>query len=524
MSDSAWWRNAVFYEIYVRSFADGDGDGVGDLPGIRSRLRHVADLGVDALWLTPFYPSPQADHGYDVADYCDVDPLFGTLDDFDGLLSDAHALGLKVTIDIVPNHTSNQHPWFLQAVADGPGAPSRERYFFRPPRGERPPNNWRSTFGGSAWTTAGDGECYLHLFAPEQPDLNWRHPDVAREFERILRFWLDRGVDGFRIDVAHGLFKAPGLPDQHSDLPPDLMAETAPDTPMWNQPEVHEVYRDWRRIADGYPGGRPFVGEVWLGDPWAQAAYVRPDELELTFNFRLLKSPWQAGTMRTAIDRSLVALGAVGAPSTWVLSNHDVQRHVTRYGGGTVGLRRARAALLLVLSLPGPVFLYAGEELGLPEADVPDDAKQDPQWRRSHGTKPSRDGCRVPLPWSGRESPYGFSAPGVRPWLPMPASWADLAAATQASDPGSTLCLYRDALRHRAAEAALRDGGPLRWLDSPADTLVHARRSGDAALVCAVNLGEAPTRLPDGEIVLASEPLPEPGWLPPDAAAWVRVG
>jgi alpha-glucosidase len=370
---AAWWRDAVLHEVYVRSFADGTGDGVGDLAGVRQRLAYLAELGVDGLWLTPFYVSPMADHGYDVADPRDVDPLFGDLATFDGLLADAHSLGLRVLVDLVPNHSSDRHPWFAAAVAAGPGSPERARYLFRDGVDGGPPNGWQSTFGGPAWTQVPDGQWYLHLFAPEQPDLNWRHPEVRADYERTIRFWLDRGVDGFRIDVAHGLVKDEGLRDN-----PPVEGEPAFDASaqpyIWDHDEVHEVYRAWRAITDEYEAadGRPraFVAEAWV-EPQRLARYVRPDELHLAFAFSLLLAPWSAAAWRAEIEEALAGTAEHGATATWVLGNHDVVRPVTRYGGGPAGLARARAAALTLLALPGTVFLYQGDELGLPQAEVP---------------------------------------------------------------------------------------------------------------------------------------------------------
>ncbi|MFE5625872.1 alpha-amylase family glycosyl hydrolase [Streptomyces virginiae] len=377
-----WWRDAVIYQVYVRSFADSDGDGIGDLRGVRSRLPHLARLGVDAVWLTPFYVSPQADGGYDVADYRAVDPLFGDLADADELVRAAHGLGLRVIVDVVPNHTSEQHPWFRAALAGEPGA--RERYLFRRGRGadgSLPPNDWESIFGGPAWTRVADGEWYLHLFAPEQPDLDWTHPEVTAEFDSVLRFWLDLGVDGFRIDVAHGMVKADGLPDIGRGAQATLIG--AEPLPFFDQDGVHEIHRSWRRLLDSYEGARIGVAEAWAPSSERLALYVRPDELHQAFNFRFLNCPWDPAAMRTVIDESLSATTAVGAPTTWVLSNHDVVRHVTRYGGGPRGLARARAAAMLMLSLPGSAYLYQGEELGLPEvSDLPPDSRQDPAFRR----------------------------------------------------------------------------------------------------------------------------------------------
>ncbi|MGW2037197.1 alpha-amylase family glycosyl hydrolase [Streptomyces virginiae] len=399
-----WWRDAVIYQVYVRSFADSDGDGIGDLRGVRSRLPHLARLGVDAVWLTPFYVSPQADGGYDVADYRAVDPLFGDLADADELVRAAHELGLRVIVDVVPNHTSEQHPWFRAALAGEPGA--RERYLFRRGRGadgSLPPNDWESIFGGPAWTRVADGEWYLHLFAPEQPDLDWTHPEVTAEFDSVLRFWLDLGVDGFRIDVAHGMVKADGLPDIGRGAQATLIG--AEPLPFFDQDGVHEIHRSWRRLLDSYEGARIGVAEAWAPSSERLALYVRPDELHQAFNFRFLNCPWDPAAMRTVIDESLSATTAVGAPTTWVLSNHDVVRHVTRYGGGPRGLARARAAAMLMLSLPGSAYLYQGEELGLPEvSDLPPASRQDPAFRR---------GRRQQIP-----APAGAPAPGPGPAAP----------------------------------------------------------------------------------------------------------
>jgi alpha-glucosidase len=515
---SPWWRTAVFYEIYVRSYADAGGSGVGDLRGIRAHLDHLADLGVDALWLTPFYPSPMADHGYDVADPRDVDPMFGTLADFDDLLAAAHDRGLRVTVDIVPNHYSSAHPWFVEALAARAGSPARERFVFRDgrgPDGAEPPNNWQSTFGGSAWTRVPDGQWYLHLFAPGQPDLNWCNPQVGDDMERTLRFWLDRGVDGFRIDVAHGLFKAAGLPDNPKGLEPDLMSESAEPTGMWNQPEVHDVYRRWRSVCDGYGHDPVLVGEVWIGDAAEQARYVRPGELHLVFNFRLLFSGWEPAEMAQAIERSTEELQSVGAASTWVLSNHDVVRHPTRYGGGEVGRRRARAALLLVLGLPGAAFLYQGEELGLEEVALPDDALTDPIWESSGHTERGRDGCRVPLPWSGDQPPYGFTT-GDATWLPQPADWAPVTVSAQSGDDASMLVFYRQALVRRPTTVDV--AAPLTW--NRRDRVLDITVAGSPGLRIVVNVGEEPVPLPDGDVVLASDALSD-GMLPADAAVWL---
>ncbi|MGP3964291.1 glycoside hydrolase family 13 protein [Nonomuraea sp. 3N208] len=518
----SWWRGAAIYQVYLRSFADGSGDGVGDLAGLRARLPYLRELGVDALWLTPWYVSPMADAGYDVADYRDIDPLFGTLAEADALISEAHDHRLRVIVDIVPNHTSDRHPWFRAALTGGPGSPERERYHFRDA-----PNDWPSRFGGPAWTRVPDGEWYLHLFDSSQPDLNWEHPDVRAEFESILRFWLDRGVDGFRIDVADRLVKADGLPDLGPD--PDPM-----DQPHADRPEVHEIYRSWRKLLDSYPGERMFVGEIWVSDPARFARYLRPDELHTAFNFPFLRSPWEAGRLRAVIDSTLAAHAPAGAPPTWVLSNHDVTRHVTRYGRSdtgytqrtrdepadlALGTRRGRAAALLTMALPGGVYLYQGDELGLWEVlDIPAELRQDPVTRRTNGAELGRDGCRVPIPWEGAHPPFGFGP--ARTWLPQPPEWRPLTVAAQERDPDSMLSLYRTALRIRGDEPALGDG-TMTWLPAGPDVLAFTR---DPGFACVVNLSRAPIELPaHTRVLLLSGDLAH-GLLPPDTAAWLQQG
>ncbi|MQA93892.1 MAG: DUF3459 domain-containing protein [Streptosporangiales bacterium] len=527
MDQAPWWRNAVVYEVYVRSFLDSSADGVGDLAGVADRVPYLSDLGVDALWLTPFYPSPMADGGYDVADFRGVDPLFGDLAAFDALLATAHRHGLRIIIDLVPNHTSSAHPWFAAALAAPPDSPERDRYIFRAgsgPGGDRPPNNWRSVFGGPAWSRLPDGAWYLHLFAPEQPDLNWRNPEVAEEFAGILRFWLDRGVDGFRIDVAMGLFKDPGLPDIEGD---DIRAKRT-DGPVWNRPELHGLYRTWRRVLDGYDGDRMAVGEIWTDAPAELARYVRPDELHQAFTFDWLRADWSAAEFREVAAGALEATAPVGAANTWVLANHDVVRQVTRFGGGAVGLARARAALLATLALPGSAYLYQGEELGLPEVtDIPEDALQDPIWERSGHRRRGRDGCRVPIPWAEDGVSYGFGPDGVRPWLPMPVTWSPLSVQAQDRDPGSTLNLYRRALRTRRAEPALH-GAEFRWLDLGPDVLAFTRSPDSAGpgLTCVLNCGTEPVPLPPHTEVLLTSTRPgaaADGELPADTAVWLRT-
>ncbi|MFF1406439.1 glycoside hydrolase family 13 protein [Streptomyces sp. NPDC058294] len=537
-----WWRQAVIYQVYPRSFADADGDGLGDLRGITERLNHLATLGVDALWLSPFYPSELADGGYDVADHRDVDPRLGTLDDFDALVTEAHRLGLKVVVDIVPNHTSDRHPWFQEALRAAPGSAARDRYIFRAGRGahgELPPTDWQSLFGGSAWRRVPDGEWYLHLFAPEQPDLNWDNDEVRADFRTTLRFWSDRGVDGFRVDVAHGLAK--DLTEPLRDVghvgasgEEALLMVPPGSHPYWDRDEVHDIYRDWRKVFDAYSPPRTAVAEAWVPGT-RRALYARPDELGQAFNFEYLGAPWDAEELRDVITASLATARAVGASATWVLSNHDVVRHASRLvlppgtdpaawllSGGSApavdpaaGLVRARAATLLMLALPGSAYLYQGEELGLPEvADLPTEVLQDPIWEQTGHVRKGRDGCRVPLPWTTTGPSYGFG-PGAA-WLPQPESFAAYAVEAQAGTEGSTLELYRTALRLRRK---LLEGETLTWTpEAPAGVLDFTR--GDAWR-CVTNLGAGPVPLPPGEVLLSSAPLPVGGGLPPDTTVWL---
>jgi alpha-glucosidase len=526
--------------VYLRSFADSDADGLGDIGGLRAKLSYLTELGVDAIWITPWYPSPMADGGYDVSDYCDIDPRFGTLADADALIADAHARGLRLIIDLVANHTSSEHPWFVAALSAGPGSPQRRRYFFRDGRagGDEPPNDWISAFGGPAWTRIADadgrpGQWYLHLFAPEQPDLDWNYPGVRADFDAILRFWLDRGVDGLRVDAAPAMAKVPGLPDAGHGPGARFEARSWEGNPHWDVDGVHDILRRWRAIGDGYGGDRLFVTEAVVRDPERLSRYVRPDEMHTSFNFDYLTAPWDPRRLRAVIDASIAELGRVGAPPTWVLSSHDETRHVTRFGraytgaglGGAavpaspadlgLGLQRARAAALLTLALPGSAYLYQGEELGLPEVeDLPEDALQDPSWERSGHTDRGRDGCRVPLPWSGDRPPFGFTADGVAPWLPQPLGWSALTVAAQQDDPASTLSLYRDALRLRRSLPDLRTA-PLSWRPSPADVLAFDR---GPSFACVVNLSDHPVELV-GRVLLASAPCADA--LPPDTAVWL---
>lgn len=539
-SPDQWWRRAVVYQVYPRSFADGTGDGAGDLAGVLDRLPYLSSLGVDALWLTPWYRSPLADGGYDVADFRDIDPVFGSLEQAEQLIAAAAEHGLRTIIDIVPNHVSDAHPWFVEALASPPGSPARDRFWFRPGLGEdgdTMPNDWRSNFSGTTWTrTTGPdgtpGEWYLHLFSRHQPDLNWAHPEVQAEFEDIVRFWFDRGVAGIRIDSATLLAKDEFLGPVPAVRTPDAH-------PFEDREAVHDVYRSWRRIADSYAEPRALIGEVWLEDPERLARYLRRDEMHSVFNFDFMAQPWDAAAMRRSILDTLATHARVDAAPTWVLSNHDVTRPVTRYGrtdssfvmaaktfgvptDPALGERRGRAAALLTAALPGSLYVYQGDELGLPEVeDLPSAARQDPMFHRSEGRDPGRDGCRVPLPWSGDEPPYGFSSAPGQPWLPQPADWASRTVAAQEADPDSFLALYRRVLDLRRTDPAFA-GEDLHWVDLGAACLSFRR--GD--VLVAVNFGPDPVPLPADTVpLIASGPLlaSDAGpTLPTDTAVWLR--
>lgn len=522
-NSSPWWRDSVVYQLYVRSFADSDGDGIGDLDGVTQRLDYIARLGVDALWLNPCYPSPNNDGGYDVADYTDIDSALGGLPAFELLLKAAHDRGLRVLMDLVPNHCSSQHPWFQAALASPPGSAARARFHFRDGLGvdgSQAPNNWRSTFSGPAWTRVvhperGPEQWYLHSFDSTQPDFNWDNPEVGDLFAQVLRTWFDRGVDGFRIDVAYAMVKHPDLPD----------IERPDDNPYsWNQPGVHAIFERWRGIAAEYDRELPLIGEVWL-PPEQAVDYIRPGRLQQAFFFDLMLQPWSREAFRTSIDATVTNVPDGGGVPTWALNSHDVHRSVSRYGLVTaepmttddanarrsrprgvvdvaLGVRRARAAALLLLALPGSVYLYQGEELGLPEVlDIPPDARRDPIWHRSGGVEHGRDGSRVPLPWEAGSPSFGFSPAGASPpWLPQPDWYAAFAAASQESEAGSTLQLYRAAL---ATRRAVFSGERLQWLDLGRDDVLAFRR-GDG--ICVTVFGSEPFAVPSelGEVVLSS--------------------
>lgn len=547
--NAEWWRSAVIYQVYPRSFADSNGDGIGDLSGITLRLDSLASLGIDAVWLSPFMRSPQKDAGYDVSDYTDVDPLFGTLADFDAMVSRAHELGLRVLIDLVPNHTSDQHKWFQAALAGTPGSGERDFYHFKDglgESGELPPNNWLSLFGGPAWTriTNDDGmpgQWYLHLFDSSQPDLNWANSEVQSAFEDILRFWLDRGVDGFRVDQPHAMAKADGLPD-HPDIERAgagfIEGEASP--PMWFQEEVHPIFRKWRQILDSYDGERAMCGEAYVLPLSFMAKWVRHDEFNQTFNFRFLNSTWDAKTLFDNINESFEAFDGVGAPSTWVLNNHDVIRHASRFGGLKIkptdsdgvgprdpqpdrelGLRRARGATLMMLALPGSSYLYQGEELGLPEhTTLAPEFRQDPTFFRTNGKRVGRDGCRVPLPWeSGVGAANGFSSTG-KAWLPQPEIYAAYSRDQQEGVSGSTLELYKQALKLRH-ELNLGEGS-FEWVAEFVSESSLGFRNGKILVVH--NFGHEPIDLPAGTILASSlEGMTEGRQLAADQTVWLKA-
>ncbi|KQO64443.1 alpha-glucosidase [Curtobacterium sp. Leaf261] len=560
-----WWRTAAIYQVYVRSFADGNGDGIGDLAGVRSRLGYLQSLGIDAIWFTPWYRSPLADGGYDVEDYRRIHPDFGDVAEAESLIAEAAALGIRTIVDVVPNHVSDQHAWFREALASEPGSDARARFWFRDglgPDGDLPPGNWPSSFSGTTWTRTTNpdgtpGQWYLHLFTPEQPDLNWGHPDVRHEHEEVLRFWFDRGVAGVRIDSAALVAKDPALPEIDGEYTPGQH-------PNLDRDELHDIYRGWRAVADEYTeaaaldpadhlGDRVLVGEIWLADLDRFALYLRQDEIHMAFNFDFMARPWGAIGFRAAIEETLAVHDRVGAPATWVLSNHDVTRPVTRFGRadsafsfdtkrfGTpsdlvVGARRARAAAMLAAALPGALYVYQGDELGLPEVeDIPLDRLEDPMHFRSEGVDPGRDGCRVPLPWTTAGASAGFSPAGAsaEPWLPQPADWARYSVEAEDDDPDSALALFRRVLAIRRGDTGAGNDlrhGTFAWADATAapvdadipDTVVAFRRG---TLLHLTNCGTTAVPLPpttEAEVLLASGPLPD-HTLPADTSVWLAV-
>ena len=516
-----WWRSGVIYQIYPRSFADSNGDGMGDLNGITAHLKKLSQLGVDAIWLSPFYTSPQKDAGYDVADYRAVDPLFGSLEDFDQMLQTAHDLGLRVMIDLVPNHSSDQHEWFQKALKAKKDSPERGYYHFMDGKGingELPPNNWESMFGGPAWTRVEDGQWYCHLFDSSQPDLNWENQAIRNEFEEILRFWLDRGVDGFRVDQPHAMGKEPGLPDHpYVQEAGAGFIEGRENPPMWFQDSVHEIFRDWRKILESYPGDRAMCGEAYVLPLSFMAQWVRPDEFHQTFNFRFLDAGWEKDKLVAAINESFDAFDGVGAPSTWVLNNHDVMRHASRFGGdygratasdgvgpngvqpdSELGIRKAKAATLFMLALPGASYLYQGEELGLPEhTTIAPEYRQDPTFFRTSGQRVGRDGCRAPLPWESGGASNGFSS--SKAWLPQPESYSALSRDSQEQDATSTLNFYKTALSLRKVFSL--GEGSFDWVEN--SEILSFENNG---ILVVHNFSNQDLEMPNGELLIASEP------------------
>ena len=540
-SKQEWWRHAVIYQIYPRSFADGNGDGMGDLPGVMSRLESLKELGIDAIWFSPFFTSPQKDAGYDVADYTNIDPRFGTLADFDALLAKAHSHGIRIIIDLVPNHSSDQHPLFQAALKAGKGSPERDMYVFREGRDEKsPPNNWQSVFGGPAWTQVEDGQWYLHLFDSSQPDFNWANPKVEQFFHDVLRFWFDRGVDGFRVDVAHSLVKDPALPDIEEVSSSMTGSDSAPKEekphPFWGQEGVHEVIRGFRKVANEYDD-RAMCAEAWILPLSKMAKWVRPDEYHQTFNFAYLETPWDSAKLRNVVDESLREFGNVGAPSTWVLSNHDVIRHVTRMAYDKVpkqgdgigpsypqpdearGQRVGRAATAFMLGLPGSSYIYQGEELGLPEHTTLDASfREDPTFFRTKGERVGRDGCRVPIPWESDKPAFGFNTTG-KSWLPQPENYRRYARSEQKGVAGSTLELYKQLLKIRKE---FKMGlGELKWVEDLCDETTLVFDNSGVRVIA--NFGGT-LNLPAGELLVTTQhDLTVEGVLEHDQVAWIKL-
>ena len=534
-----WWRDAVVYQIYPRSFADGNGDGIGDIKGILSKVDYLASLGIDAVWLSPFFPSQLADGGYDVDDYQAIDERIGTLEEFDELIARLHDKQIRVFVDIVPNHSSNRHAWFIEALAADKGSPARDRYIFRDGKGDggnEPPSKLASHFGPEGWTQVEDGQWYMHLFSKEQPDFNWENEEVHQYFLDTLRFWSDRGVDGFRIDVAHALKKnLDPLPDRAS-YALSVMKDDGTD-PLFDRDEVHEVYAGWREVFNDYNPPRVAVAEAWV-HPNRRPPYASKKGLGQAFNFDLLASKWDAESFRKIIADNLAMSEATGSSSTWVMSNHDVIRHATRlaipgYGDSAdgfgdenrwyvknrhnpnldleMGLARAKASTLLILALPGSTYIYQGEELGLHEVlDLPAESMQDPQWFRGEGKLKSRDGCRVPLPWTSSGSSFGFGSGGAH--LPQPEWFAQVNVELQESG-DSVLNLYRKAI---ALRKSLFSSESIEWLNLGPQTAAF-RRDG---VVCITNFGSEPVELPAGEVLVSSSSVIA-GQLAPNSTAWV---
>ncbi|WP_174285255.1 alpha-amylase family glycosyl hydrolase [Sphingomonas bacterium] len=520
-----WWERGVIYQIYPRSFQDSDGDGIGDLAGIEARLDHVATLGVDAIWLSPIFPSPMADFGYDVADYCGIDPMFGDLAAFDRLLAAVHARGLKLLLDFVPNHSSDRHPWFQRSRSSRDDR-RRDWYIWRDPApGGGPPNNWISDFGGSAWEhDAATGQYFLHTFLKEQPDLNWRNPDLRAAMMAAMRFWFDRGVDGFRIDVLWHIVKARELPDNpvNPDWHPGLNArDQVIQTFSTDQPEAHAIAADMRALADSF-GDRALVGEIFLPNDRHARWFGTPDrpEVHLPFNFQLIENAWDAAVLARVIGEYDASIPAHGWPN-WVFGSHDAPRIAAR-----IGEAQARVAAMMLLTLRGTPTLFQGDEIGIGEVAIPPDRVRDPQEIRQPGIGLGRDRSRTPMPWDASPS-AGFSS--VEPWLPLNADWSTRNVAAQEAGAGSMLHLYRSLLALRRANAAL-SVGDFALVEADADVLAYERRSAAERLLVVLNLGAERRRfrLPAGAMVAETLASTLPlraidGMLAPDEGLILRL-
>ncbi len=555
--DKNWWRQAVIYQIYPRSFKDSNGDGIGDIKGITSKIGYLSSLNVDAVWLSPFYPSALADGGYDVDDYRDVDPKLGTLADFDEMLNKLHEAGIRVFVDIVPNHSSNRHEWFKEAIAAEPGSAARNRYIFRDGKGangELPPTNWPSHFAPSAWShesTQGGkhNQWYCHLFAPEQPDFNWDNREIEDDFLKTLKFWADRGVDGFRIDVAHALKKDLSEPLKDQARYPDLVNRKPGDNILFDRDEVHEIYKEWRQLFNQYDPPRVAVAEAYVPAD-RLALYASADELGQAFNFELLNANFNATEFKTVIDRGLTQAKALGSSSTWCLNNHDQMRPATKYGllptvdhirwknsaGATspldenLGMRSAIAASMLIMALPGCTYIYQGEELGLHEVlGIPEDQIQDPQYLRNLKVDVGRDGCRVPLPWTSSGSSFGFGDGGSH--LPQPQWFAKNSVEVESKDPQSPLSIFRKALELRKGLVTEEE---MQWHETGDANVLHFSRPN--GWHCITNFGRGHFDLTGkGEILHSSGPLAEAGIylihgvetsgndLPPATTVWLQA-
>jgi alpha-glucosidase len=535
---STWWHNAAIYQIYPRSFSDSNSDGIGDIQGIIERIPYLSSLGIDAVWMSPFYPSELADGGYDVIDYRDIDPRIGTIEEFKVLVEKLHAVNIKVIIDIVPNHSSNMHLWFQEALNSPIGSPARDRYIFRDGKGkngELPPNSWPSHFGPTCWTRVPDGQWYLHLFAPEQPDFNWDNSEVREDFERTLRFWSNLDVDGFRIDVAHGLAKDLSEPFIDIENFDHKFYPTDGSHPLFDRDEVHEIYESWREIFNEYNPPKFAVAES-AAPVVRRYRYAQPNNLGQAFSFEMIGAKWGAKEFFDIVDKSLKIAEESNSTMTWVYSNHDVVRHVSRFGlpqdtnldkwlltdGKTpaadvqLGTSRARAGLLFELALPGSVYLYQGEELGLPEVtDLPGYVLQDPIWLRTGNKQKGRDGCRVPLPWDSKAKNFGFGL--GTPHLPMPSWFVDYAADVEEADKNSTLNLYRAALNMRATLLIAAEGKEFEWIKSTDSSLIHFARG---KWECVTNFSDKPISFDTSHVALSSQPFSD-GQLPGNTAFWL---